>query len=78
MPSPLSKLIPYMAGEFPKPFLSLYEKMVIPKDTKGETIKESLWKAYEFGTVRHQGQKRRSGKPYFSDHCLQVANILAK
>ena len=78
MPNPLSKLIPYVVGEFPKPFLNLYEKMVIPKDTNGKTIKEFLWKAYEFGTVRHQGQKRRSGKPYFSDHCLQVANILAK
>ena len=78
MENPLAKLIPYVVGEYPKSFLKLYEKVVIPKGTNGETIKESLWKAYEFGTVRHQGQKRRSGKPYFSDHCLQVANILAK
>ena len=78
MANPLSKLIPFGGSDYPKSFLKFFQNVVIPKGANDDDIKKSLWKAYEFGTDRHRGQKRRSGKPYFSDHCLQVAKILAK
>ena len=41
-----------------------------------EEIRDLLWKAYEFSSTHHEGQKRKSGEPYFN-HCLAVANTLA-
>ena len=38
---------------------------------------ELLRRAYEFSAHAHQGQTRRSGKPFLS-HPLEVANILAE
>lgn len=39
--------------------------------------KELLNNAFEFGIWAHRNQYRYSGEPYF-EHCLNVANILAK
>jgi len=39
--------------------------------------KELLINAFEFGIWAHRNQYRYSGEPYF-EHCLNVANILAK
>ena len=39
--------------------------------------KELLTNAFEFGIWAHRDQYRYSGEPYF-EHCLNVANILAK
>lgn len=39
--------------------------------------KELLKNAFEFGIWAHRDQYRYSGEPYF-EHCLNVANILAK
>ena len=39
-------------------------------------MKKTLWRAFEFGSSHHEGQKRRSGEPYFN-HCIQVATTLA-
>ncbi len=36
---------------------------------------EKLWAGYEFALDAHQGQKRRSGEPFFA-HALTVARIL--
>ncbi|RMF08081.1 MAG: bifunctional (p)ppGpp synthetase/guanosine-3',5'-bis(diphosphate) 3'-pyrophosphohydrolase, partial [Candidatus Neomarinimicrobiota bacterium] len=71
-----SKLVPYLVGEYPKPFLDLFNRIVIPKTSDPEEIKKRVWKAYDLAQRAHEGQKRRSGKPYF-DHCLEVAKTLA-
>ena len=76
MENPLSKLAPQFFGEYPKPFLELVENVTLVPEQNLDDVKNSLWKAYEFGERYHNGQKRLSGKPYFS-HCLAVANTLA-
>ena len=40
-------------------------------------MKVRLWRAYEFGSEYHQGQKRKSGESYFHSHCVEVAKTLA-
>jgi GTP pyrophosphokinase len=76
MPNPLTRLVPHLVGEYPRPFLDLYERVTIPKGADPEDIKRQLWRAYEYSYNQHEGQKRRSGKPYF-EHCLAVAQFLA-
>lgn len=76
MQNPLARFVPSLAGEYPRTFTRLFEKVSIPNGRNGDEIKEILWKAYEFGDRVHQGQKRKSGKPYF-EHCIAVAETLA-
>lgn len=76
MQNPLAKLVPHLVGEYPKPFVNLFQKMVIPNADDTEEIRRLLWNAYEYANHHHERQKRRSGKPYF-EHCLAVANTLA-
>ena len=77
MANALKRFIPQIVGEYPKAFLTLYNKISTFPHDENEEMKNILWKAYEFGKSCHSGQKRLSGKPYFSDHCLEVAHILA-
>ena len=78
MKTPMSKYTSKFFGEYPKQFNKLLNIILIEKDIEEEKkIKKVLWKAYKFGSFHHSGQKRRSGKPYFS-HCLAVAETLAK
>ena len=76
MDNPITRLAPQLFGEYPKSFLNLYNKISIPIDTDKDDLKETLWKAYEFGIRYHEGQKRLSGEPYFN-HCIEVAETLA-
>ena len=76
MENPLTKFVPQLFGEYPKPFLNLINDISFSPDQDSEEVKEALWKAYEFGLRYHDGQKRLSGKPYFS-HCIAVARTLA-
>ncbi len=76
MTNPLAKLVPHLVGEYPKTFLDLYNRMTLPKNGDPEAIKKLLWKAYAFASRAHEGQKRKSGRPYF-EHCLEVAKTLA-
>ena len=76
MQNPLAKFMPQFGGEYPKPFVSLYEKMTIPLNGDQESVKTKVWTAYDFALHYHEGQKRSSGKPYF-EHCLAVGQILA-
>ena len=76
MDNPISRLAPQLFGEYPKPFLKLYDEVSIGQDTEKNNLKERLWKAYEFGNRYHEGQKRLSGEPYFN-HCIEVAQTLA-
>ena len=76
MDNPLSRLVPQLFGEYPKPFINLVENISLGPDQNVEEIESLLWKAYEFGNRHHEGQKRLSGQPYFT-HCVAVANTLA-
>ena len=76
MENPLTKFVPQLFGEYPKPFLKLINNISFTPDQDSKEVTETLWKAYEFGLRHHDGQKRLSGKPYFS-HCLAVASTLA-
>jgi len=76
MDNPLSRLAPQLFGEYPKPFLKLFDTITPGPDQSKDDIKDILWKAYEFGNRYHEGQKRRSGEPYFT-HCVAVAQTLA-
>ncbi len=76
MQNPIAKFMPQLGGEYPKPFVSLYEKMTIPLNGDKELVKTKVWTAYDFAMHYHEGQKRSSGKPYF-EHCLEVGQILA-
>lgn len=77
MQNPLSRFIPHLVGEYPKQFLELYEQINIAADDEKEEIKRLLWEAYDFGITHHEGQKRKSGEPYFN-HCVEVAKLLAE
>ncbi len=77
MQNPLAKLIPQLVGEYPKQFNELLKKVPIPDNKDEMAIRDDLWKAYQFSMTCHEGQKRRSGKPYF-DHCYEVATSLAE
>lgn len=76
MQNPLARFVPKLAGEYPKSFLKLFDQVLIPNGMDPEEVKENLWKAYEYGDRHHEGQKRKSGAPYF-EHCIAVAEILA-
>ena len=76
MQNPLTKFIPHLVGEYPRKFLNLFESVSIIKGFEKDEIRDLLWQAYEFSSTHHEGQKRKSGEPYFS-HCLAVANTLA-
>ena len=77
MDNSISKLIPFIGGQFPKTFNNLLKSISHYDFDKDEKLKVQLWKAYEFGIKRHEGQKRLSGDPYFESHCVEVAKILA-
>lgn len=76
MQNPLAKFVPQFSGEYPKPFVSLFEKMTIPGNGNEDSVKTTVWSAYDYALHHHEGQKRSSGKPYF-EHCLAVGQILA-
>ena len=78
MENPLSKFVPFLVGEFPRSFQDLYKKVSQNEQINNENLEKELWQAYEFGSRHHEGQKRRSGKPYFENHCVEVAKILAE
>jgi len=77
MDNPISKLVPFIGGQFPSAFNKLIQSITHYELKDNEKLKVELWKAYEFGLKRHEGQKRLSGEPYFETHCVEVAKILA-
>jgi len=77
MDNPISKLVPFIGGQFPSSFNKLLQSITHYELADDEKLKVELWKAYEFGLKRHEGQKRLSGEPYFEAHCVEVAKILA-
>ena len=77
MQNPLARFVPHLVGEYPKKFLNLFENISLSNGSSQDEIRDLLWQAYEFAITHHEGQKRHSGEPYFN-HCLAVANTLAK
>ena len=77
MDNPISKLVPFIGGQFPSTFNKLLHSIKHYEFNDDDKLKVELWKAYEFGLKRHEGQKRLSGEPYFETHCVEVAKILA-
>tara|TARA_A100001011_G_C14322485_1_gene851575 strand:- start:8385 stop:10577 length:2193 start_codon:yes stop_codon:yes gene_type:complete len=72
----IANLIPTVTGSFPSDFNEIIKsinKNQIYKNNKAEKL---LWPAYQFSKHYHDGQKRKSGKPYF-EHCVAVAQLLA-
>ena len=76
MDNPLRRLKPQLFGDYPRAFLKLFDEVTAPPDFDKEAFKATLWRAFEFGSNYHEGQKRLSGEPYFN-HCIQVATTLA-
>lgn len=77
MQNPLTKIVPQLVGEYPKKFNILFDSIIIPEPVEREEVRKQVWKAYYFSQHHHDGQKRRSGKPFFN-HVYNVALILAK
>ena len=77
MQNPLARFVPHLVGEYPKKFLNLFENISLSNGSSQDEIRDLVWQAYEFAITHHEGQKRHSGEPYFN-HCLAVANTLAK
>ncbi len=75
-PNPLTRLAPQLVGEYPRPFIELYEQLNFSGREDRELVKNKLWQAYYFSNHYHADQKRKSGRPYF-EHCLAVAAKLA-
>ena len=59
MENPLSKFVPFLVGEFPRPFQDLYKKVSQNEQINNENLEKELWQAYEFGSRHHEGQKRQ-------------------
>lgn len=76
MENPLTRFVPHLVGEYPRKFINLFDQVSIIKGFEKDEIQKLLWQAYEFSSTHHEGQKRKSGEPYFN-HCLAVANTLA-
>ena len=62
--------------KYPSDFI-LIAKNLFNENFEDEENFKLLWKAYNFGNSAHLGQKRRSGKPYFT-HCVQVGQQLSE
>jgi len=77
MPNPIAKFVPFLIGEYPKDFMDLVNKVTHLEQLSKDQLTVELWKAYEYGVRKHDGQKRQSGESYFHSHCLEVAKILA-
>ncbi len=71
----IKSVIGYPSSSFPKDFLKLIATFKKHQEITDQTF-ELIYDAYNFGKNAHEGQKRKSGEPYFS-HCLAVATILA-
>ena len=76
MQNPIARFVPQLGGEYPKSFMDIFNKIPSPNGIPDTSVKDLVWKAYEYSSHNHEGQKRKSGKPYF-EHCIEVAKILA-
>lgn len=73
----IADLIPSVTGSFPKDFLVLVQNVNDNQKLDGEELASELWPAYQYSKEHHEGQLRRSGRPYF-EHCIAVAGSLTE
>ena len=71
----LKSIIGYSSNSLPKDFAKLLSSLKKHQNYDQITI-DLIFDAYNFGKEAHEGQKRKSGEPYFN-HCVAVATILA-
>ena len=72
----IADLIPTVTGSFPNDFNEIIKSINQNQIYKNKNSEKLLWPAYQFSKHSHDGQKRKSGKPYF-EHCIAVAKLLA-
>ncbi|MEE9167643.1 MAG: bifunctional (p)ppGpp synthetase/guanosine-3',5'-bis(diphosphate) 3'-pyrophosphohydrolase [Candidatus Neomarinimicrobiota bacterium] len=72
----VADLIPTVTGAYPKDFLELVDILSHNGKAPGDKVTEVLWPAYQFSKEHHEGQRRKSGRPFF-EHCYEVAHFLA-
>ena len=73
----VADLIPTVTGSYPKDFLQLVKLVDVHQKNNGEDLVLQLWPAYQYSKNSHEGQLRKSGRPYFG-HCISVAQLLAE
>ena len=71
----IKSIIGFSSNSLPKDFLKLLESLKAHQELDQQTF-DLVYDAYCFGQKSHEGQKRKSGEPYFN-HCVAVATILA-
>jgi GTP diphosphokinase / guanosine-3',5'-bis(diphosphate) 3'-diphosphatase len=71
----IKSIIGYSSNSLPKDFSKLLNSLKKHQELDQITI-DLIYNAYCFGKKAHEGQKRKSGEPYFI-HCVEVATILA-
>ena len=72
----IKNIIGYSSSSLPKDFIKLIDKLKHHQAIDKQTF-DLIYDAYSFGKNAHEGQKRKSGEPYFT-HCIAVATILAE
>ncbi|SVE55496.1 uncharacterized protein METZ01_LOCUS508350, partial [marine metagenome] len=72
----LKNILPQDGSEYTKDFLEIIQNLYPTSDPE-KNIVIYLWDAYCFSKNAHDGQLRRSGKPYFT-HCASVGVILSE
>tara|TARA_B100000029_G_scaffold112346_1_gene104493 strand:+ start:13946 stop:16126 length:2181 start_codon:yes stop_codon:yes gene_type:complete len=73
----IADLIPNVTGSYPRDFLNLIDLLEDHQTVSNEVLYKRLWEAYQYSKDHHQGQLRKSGRPYF-EHCVAVAELLAE
>jgi len=71
----IKSIIGFSSNALPKDFVKLLNSLKQHQDLEQNTL-DLIYDAYCFGKKAHEGQKRKSGEPYFN-HCIAVATILA-
>ena len=72
----LKKILPNEDSNYPKDFQKIIQNLY--SDTEpNEDIVKFIWEAYCYSKQAHEGQLRKSGKPYFT-HCSAVGIILSE
>ena len=72
----LKKILPNGRNEYPKEFRQIIKNIYLESDPDKEAV-NFIWEAFKFSNNAHEGQKRRSGEPYFT-HCASVGIILSE
>ena len=73
----VADLIPKVTGSYPRDFLNLIGSLDDQQTLTNDILYDRLWTAYQYSKNNHEGQLRKSGRPYF-EHCVAVSQLLAE